>query len=114
MWNGVKQIISIFADKGNSRTKFRAPLQYITSSSSHFLNKTILEQYLFSLMTLSVLHLSVSTVLQNLLLSGSYTLLSNKANSIKIKMSGTNTSLYFLFLCCVPFLVGGKLMQGIF
>ena len=42
-----KQMKSIFADKRNNGTNFRA--SFITSSSSHFSNKTDLEKYLLGL-----------------------------------------------------------------
>ena len=40
----VYKVKSIFADKGNSLIRFGAPLYYLKQSSSHFFNKTDLEQ----------------------------------------------------------------------
>ena len=45
-WYRAKRTKSIFARKESSKTRFGAPVYYLCSSS-HFLNKTNLEQYLF-------------------------------------------------------------------
>ena len=45
-WYKGKRIKSIFVDKGNSGLRFGAPRYYL-KYSSHFFNKTDLEQYLF-------------------------------------------------------------------